>query len=326
MYLRLFFGFLVTCALALGVLPAMSSAQSSLSQTTNVHLSIEPNFPAPESSAVVSLEAYTIDTTGATISWFIDGKEQVGYKNERSIPIDVPELGKKMAVTAKIARTGQPTFSPSLDIVPTSIDIILETDSFVPSFYKGRALPSGESTVRAIAVVNSAKAKPASAYSYLWEQNGAPFFGGPVTGKSEITLTMPRYEGDYLSVTAFDENGRAAGKRSISLTPVAPEIHFYEESLLRGLSRKALGNPYTLIGEESTIHALPYYMNTDLTTATTDFEWRLNGKRVETGNESPNAISLRSTGGAGRALLELKAITRTTIPQYLQGGLTILFN
>lgn len=289
-------------------------------------LILTPEFPAPRSEVLIKLDAYTFDTSGATIQWYVNTVELIEYRNARNITLTVGELGEAQTVTAHITRTDSPSISATAEIIPSGIDLVIESMSYVPLFYKGRALPSTESTIRAIAIPHIQDKNKNPLYTYTWEYNGSVLLGGPVVGKSDITLAMPRYTGNVLSVTVRDEGGHIFGKRSVQLEPISPEFLFYEENPLRGLGQRALLSPHALTGEETTIHGMPYYMNTDLTPNTTAFEWRIDGSLVQSDGTDPNLITLRRMGGQGSALIELKALTKADIPQYLKKSFSVLFN
>ena len=131
-----------------------SHAQSFLGQTDPVQLIPNPEFPTPKSQITISLNDYSVETTGANITWYVNNIEDASFRNERSISITTGALGEKTTVRVVLTRSNAPALSSSITIVPTVVDIVLEANTYVPNFYKGRALPSTESRVRAIAVVH----------------------------------------------------------------------------------------------------------------------------------------------------------------------------
>jgi hypothetical protein len=288
-------------------------------------LRVEPSFPQPGSTVTVSLDAYTMDTTGATVSWSVNGLEKTGDKNNRSIEITVGDVGEIVEVTARVIFTNGFSYSPTVTVVPTQTDLIIESSTYVPPFYKGRALPSGNTHIRAVAIPHLKNPVPLQDLTYEWKQGDTVLFGGPIKGKYAADIVVSRYEGDTLSVTVTDGTKKSVGKKTIFLTPSEPELHFYEENPLRGLSHKAIRSSLTLIGDETTVHAEPFFMATDLTKESSEFNWAINGESVETNPPKSHTITLRRTGGEGSATIETQVMTLTTIPQYVKGGFTIMF-
>lgn len=300
-------------------------AQFMPNSTQTISLVPSPQFPPPLSTVEVSLDSYSINTTGSRIIWFVDGVEMTENANARSISVATGPIGTKTSVRAVVQLGGASSLSTSLTIVPTEVDIILETDTYVPSFYKGRALPSSGVLVRAIAVLHTRESVDPSTYTYTWSYNGSVLFGGPIRGKQVAEFTMPQYESDRLMVLVTNGKGEAVGRKVVVLSPADPELHFYEESPLRGMSRKAIRGDLLLIGDETTIRGEPYFMDMSPQDRSTTFEWSMDGSTIQNDSAIPNAITLRRTGGGGSAFLGLRILTGDTVPQYVEDGFTITF-
>lgn len=305
--------------------PSFAHAQVGAGSAPTAELVVEPDFPEPESSVTVSLSAYSMNTTAANITWTVDGVAVAGSQNARSITLQTGKIGKKTTVTAAVRLPGGTQFTVRKDIVPSSVDIIIESSTYVPSFYRGRALPSSESAVRVIAVPILGTAVNPSDLTYRWEYGGSVLLDGPVKGKQSVTVLVSSYSGGYIQVTVFDKNGWAVASRAISLEETPPELHFYEENPLRGLSQLALTDSFSLIGDETVIHGEPYFMNTNLGSRSVTFNWKIDGSSTLTNNADPHTITLRRTGGSGKAEIGLRALTTTKIPQYVDGGFMINF-
>jgi hypothetical protein len=306
------------------VLPT-ENTHAQLSEGQPIGLSVEPQYPSPHSSVIISLEAYSMDTTGATIRWYIDKVEQVSARNERGIEVQTKALGQKQVVTAEITLPNNFTFNVTRDIIPSEVDIILESSAYTPAFYKGRALPGGNSIVRVIAIPHTTSNSPANAFTYEWKQGETVLFGGPVKGKYTADVLMSRYDDDYITVRVTNSTGAIVGGKAILLKPVEPELHFYEENPLRGLSSRAITDSLYLIGEETTIHAEPFYMATDLSRRTINFEWQINGGEATPGEDSHTITLRRTNEGGGSVRIDVTALTTTAIPQYVQRGMSIIF-
>jgi hypothetical protein len=269
----------------------------------------------------VSLEDYSIDTLGAIIQWYVDGEELKDRKNERSIAVLSKALGEKTDVRVVVSRPNSPQLSQSVSIVPAAVDLILEADTYVPYFYQGRALPSGDSSVKAIAVVNDGSGKKAP-YSYKWAEGSTVLFGGPLKGKNAVNMTLSRYDNKTLSVEVFDSKGASVGRKAIVLRASEPELLFYEESPLRGLSERSIASPFVSFGDQVTLYGEPYYLNAQMSDA--DSYWSIDGQQ-QGASEIPNAITLEKTGSGGSALIKFTAITKGLVPQFLEDSFKIVF-
>lgn len=293
---------------------------------TDASLTLNPSNPLPNSEVTVSLNAYSVDTTGATISWFIDGVEQQQSRNLRSITVDTGDIGTSKTIRTTVTPQGGFGMTLTRTITPASVDIIVEADTYVPSFYKGRALPTSGAPIRIIAIPHTRSGEAAGTYTYKWELGNKVLFGGPLKGRNVVETTMPQYNDETLIVTVFDGSSNVVAKGVRSLSIADPEILFYEDNPLRGTSRRAVTDTYTLIGDEVTVKAEPYFMNTVAALdGTILYEWSVNNRRIGNPSDDPRAITLRKSGGAGSALVDLMARNTKDLLQFTRGNFSIFF-
>lgn len=317
-------GILTLCCM-LFLIPNISSAQSFIGGSNDIQLTTDTQFPEPNTSVQISLNDYTVETVGATIQWYVDGVEKTESRNDRSITVTTGGVGVKTTLRAVVSRTNGPQLSASLSIIPNIIDIILETNTYIPSFYKGKALPSEESPLRAIAVVHDNSSTPDNSYVYKWSIGTTVLSGGPLKGKNVLEFTPPRYTSGGLTVEVFDTSGTPLGKKTIPLSRVAPELHFYEHNPLRGLYEREITSPHALIGDETTIYGEPFFINTQALERDANFEWEIDGTDTSSDPGQPNTITLRHVGGVGNAQIDLRVLTKSKIPQLLGGSFQLLF-
>lgn len=300
-------------------------AQTSAIGSNGVEIISKPEFPGANSVVEVSLDDYSLNTSGATILWYSNGIELTKFRNARSAILQTGDIGKKLTVQVALTRDNGLPLTAKLDIIPTKVDIVLEANTYIPSFYKGRALPSSKSTVRAIAVVHDGTQTSDTEYTYTWSLDEQVLLGGPIKGKNILTFTMPHYEDKRLIVEVFNTDGVIVGRQSLVLNASTPELHFYEQSPLRGLFHKEITTPFTLIGDETTIYGEPYFMNTEINNSATQFSWEINGESVASDAISPNAVTLSHVGGGGNGQISLKVVNRERIPQFIEKTFQILF-
>ncbi len=311
--------------LLLALIGSLGNTAHAQSVAGAVGLKVDPSFPEPESVAKVTLDAYTLRTDGATIRWYVNDVEQVAYLNERSIEIRVGEIGETVVVVAKVTRVEGGAFTVKRAITPIGVDVVIEAETYVPPFYRGRALGGAQSDIRIIAIPQVGKNVNPANLSYRWQTTDGLLFGGPIKGKQAITLTVSPFTGNFVTVTILDENGDAIGSKRIPYGSVNSELYFYEENPLRGLNEIAIKESLPLVGDETTIHGEPYYLSKDTTAPFMDFEWRINGTVVENTNQDQHTITLRKSGNSGSAQIGFQALAKTTLPRYVKNSFNISF-
>lgn len=304
-------------------LPFSLSAQFGIAERS-ASLTVTPNTPLPESPVTVGLSAYAIDQNGATIRWYVNGVEEIDARDMREITIMTGTLGNNTSVRAVLTPQNGVPISVTRVIEPSALDIIIEADTYVPDFYKGRTLPTPGSDVRVIAVPHLSS--PRSDLYYTWTINREVLGGGPIKGQDVVTFTMPRIGNPLLSVKVSDANGTVLASRILELEAAAPEIHFYEENELRGSQGISIDDAYTLENEEITIIGEPYFVSSALLKNNEAIEWRIDGTMIENPQNNKQRLTLRKTGGAGSAMVEFQIKSREALQQRGVGSFRIFFD
>lgn len=287
-----------------------------------IHLTASPSHPAPQTEVTFSLDDYSTNTLGYDIMWSVNRVEVQAARNERSLTIQSGDLGEEKVIAATLTKPGAPTISTTYTIKPVSIDIIIEADTYVPSFYNGRALPSAEASVRAIAVVQDGKGISWNTYSYRWRLGETILSAGAVKGKYAVDIIVPRLPGSALSVEVYDLSGNMLGRESISLGTVSPFILLYEHSPLRGLMQKSLSTLTQDVQVPTTIYAEPYFLKIPRISAdNVVMEWQQNNIPVTKSPSTINAFVIQPT--PGESTLRATLTTKDTRPQQVQETIVV---
>lgn len=293
----------------------------------SISLESEPSSPGPQTVTKVSLNDYSVNALGASITWYIDGVEQSTLRNERSITFTTKDLGKSTSVRVVLTRENAPSLTHTRVFSPATIHLIQEADSYTPIFYEGKALPSRNTAIRIVALVHDGTNDSQTSYTYKWSENNKVLFGGPMKGKYAIDYTMPQFDNKLLLVEVFNTEGAMIGRASKMLRAVEPEIYFYEENELRGLTERALGDSLRLSQEETTVYGEPYYLNTTIDPSNSDITWSINNTKTTSNTGDNNGITLTSTGVAGTASIEMTILTKATkIPQLVRKTFSAVFS
>ncbi|MFA6278992.1 MAG: hypothetical protein WCS97_02570 [Candidatus Paceibacterota bacterium] len=286
-------------------LPLAASAQA-IGSMDAFTVTVDPQYPAPQSQAALSAVSSTLDLTGATMVVLVAGKEI--YRGNVQ-PIAIP-LGKAGSVTAVVVTmlAGGTSYSQTLSIQPQDVVLIAEPISSSPPLYPGKSLVPLEGDVRVVAMASLRDAKgkvvDPSTYSYAWTVDGAQIARASGIGKDTILVASPlQYRSRSVSVAVAGPGGSLVGGAALSLTPSEPLVRIYENDPLLGIRyERALPGSYSITDTEKTLYAAPFSFPT--TGGVPFLEWFLNGSTAQTGS----SITLRPTGsGEGSASLSLTA-------------------
>lgn len=165
------------------------------------------------------------------------------------------------------------------------VDLVVESESYVPNFYLGRAEPTTGNKLRLVAIPLNANP---NAFTYRWSIGGRKL---PQNGPT-ITITAPIGDSVLVSLSVIDKNGRLWAERNEIIAIAKPEIIFYEENILRGNKSLAIGNEYLMVGNENTIYAEPFFFGTP-TASSLKAEWTINSQLIEYGANSWQRLNLK---------------------------------
>src|SRR3990167_3192742 len=173
---KFLFSFLITIFIISGaVLPFKANAASPSSISVNV----VPENPAPNENTSITLSSYANNLDSVLISWSVNGKSVLSGIGKKSFSVNAGAAGSETSVVATISLPDG-AIDTRIIIRPAVMVLLWQAnDSYVPPFYKGRALPTPDSEVKVVAMpeiksgsgfVDSKKMTP------IWEQFGNRLF------------------------------------------------------------------------------------------------------------------------------------------------------
>ncbi len=303
------------------ILPFAVSAQTfSAIKESDVVVKLSPQIPGPNESVTITLQSYAIDLNKANISWTVNGKltpsTEVGGK---SIKITTGGVGSTISVVAEIKGTGFENITKNILIRPAEIDLLWEVkDSYVPPFYKGKALPSSESTIKVVAIPNIKTASgtklKSTDFVFNWKRNFDSVQASSGYGKDSFEFKHSYFnKTENISLVVSGVSLPTGADSQLSLTPGSPKILFYEQSPLYGTQyQKELGQLFTMNTDETSIVAEPYFFSPkNVIYSDVQFKWNVNGASVS--NQSPkNVLPVRKggTGGSSKLTITVESITK----------------
>jgi hypothetical protein len=306
------------------VVPVSTFAQTQAELDANaLQVSVSPSYPQAGEDYTVTLQSYTLQKTN--LQWFINGKEDASSKNKNSITQTAGNTGSKTTIIARVTLSDGTRVEKKVTIQPTRIDLHIRGNSIVPPFYKGRSLPSSGNSIDVRALVFTGQNVPASNYLYLWKLNGKIQNGGAVKGNTLFSFIPSLEKNVVVSLEVQDGSGRVIAQKSQSMEIVQPELYFYEQNPLRGLSSIALSDPYIFVGDEITIRAEGYFMNTSLQGRDILREWKIGNKVVHNAQDDPQEITIRKEGNTGSSKLSFHIRNLQQLLQGVEKSMTLKF-
>lgn len=251
-------------------------------RSTDIGLSVSPQYPEPGESAEVSISSYSIDLSKTYVSWWINNNEVSRGVGKTSISFTMGNIGTSTTVTANIDTVDGQSLSKSITLLSSGIDILWEaTDSYVPPFYKGKALGTRESEFKVVAipqVVVRGQKVSNNNLSYTWRKdgNGQPKSSG--WGKSYFVFSNSFLDANnQVSVEVSDVNGTKIGEGETTITTSTPKIVFYENNPNTG-NLKALSSNTKISKDGISIYAMPYFFSKKAFNSGLEYRWFVGGQ------------------------------------------------
>ena len=237
--MRAFFSTIITLFLFLGFVTSTAHAESLFTSTrsSDISVNLTPENPGPFQDVSISLQSYIVDLDKASINWIVDGKPSPSGTGNKTLRITTGGTGTTTSVIVEITINGTDTIKKNIVIQPAEIDLLWQAiDSYVPPFYKGKALPSSESRIKIVALPQvkiGGKNYRTNDFTYSWSRSYAVSL--PDSGFAKNTFVYKNSyinDSDTVSVVAEAVGSSASARSEITLKPGSPKILFYENNPL----------------------------------------------------------------------------------------------
>lgn len=258
------FKYLIICLVLAGIslLAFSASAQTSPS---SIYVDIVPPNPAPNENVTVTLSSYGSNLDSVLITWFVSGKKNSSGVGMKSFSIQAPNAGSETTIRALIDLPDG-DIEKNIIIRPNILTLLWQaTDSYIPPFYKGKALPTADSEIKVVAmpeIRRSGATVNARDLLYYWKLNYTNDGSGSGYGKNHFTYINDYLEvSDNVAVSVSTIDGQYSGEANINIAPTLPQISFYENHSDLGIIwDKALKDGHRIIGNKIIV-AEPYFLS-----------------------------------------------------------------
>lgn len=294
-------------------------------------ISASPEYPKEFQSTLITIDSFSTDLDRGRVIWKENGvvvADEVGLK-ERSFTAPKNGLSKKIGI--EVITTKGFRLSKEYTLAPQAIDVLWEApDSYVPPFYRGKALPGEEAVIRAVAIPNfTSGGNPVdrSRTVFNWSQNNTQAEESSGYGKSSFVFKLnPLKNVNRLQVTAGPLSAPAQVEETLNISPFEPQILFYESSPLLGtLYSKAFQTGLRLITNEVTLVAEPYsFSGSSKIKSSLEYSWSLNGVLAGTPVD-PTRLTLRKPEGSGKSVVSLNISHPQKILQEGSKSISIIY-
>lgn len=299
---------------------------------TAVLITYEPAHPGSGDTVRLKAQSSVLDLEKANVVWRANGKKIAEGAGVDSTSTTVGALGTATEIEVSVAAQDEIVASALVTIVPTELDLLVDSDAYAPPFYRGRAPASAGTNLRLQAI--PLFKQPGGPYvtntniDFTWRKNGEVIGSASGRGKSSAIIPVQHLFGtDRISVEARSIGGLLVNETSFVFSPAQPILTLYQNHPLLGiLYHQALGTATFIPDSEMTFVAVPYFAQAERAEdAALTYAWRVNGRTIPS-ETNQNSITINAENSRGVALLNLELTHATNYYLDAKGSWNITFS
>ncbi|MEK9181669.1 MAG: hypothetical protein AAB786_01485 [Patescibacteria group bacterium] len=319
MKFRLLSLYLVVILSVFGIIFSFSLNKIRAASSSSVLVNIAPENPAPHEDVTIDLSSYANNLDSVSILWSLNGRNVLSGIGKKSFSLTAPAAGEEAIITANISFPDG-NLEKRIIIRPSVMVLLSQaTDSFVPPFYRGKAMPTADSEIKIVAMPEiSALGSPESLrrslvdpknMTYAWKKDYTNNQEASGYGKNFFIYTNDYLEdSNTVSVVASTVDQKYSSEANIEVGVAEPKIVFYKnDNALGTIWERALSDSYRMENADMIVEAAPYFISPkELLHPYLIWTWSINDTAVPVPDFKKNFMPLRiQSGTSGTAKLRL---------------------
>ncbi|MEK7576911.1 MAG: hypothetical protein AAB482_04445 [Patescibacteria group bacterium] len=287
---------------------------------------------APGSTVQAVIASFSTNLQKARIAWYFNGKLVSSGLGNASYLFTLGSLGSTNSIKISVtAETGEHREITKI-IYPSNIRLIWSADTYIPTWYQGKALPSGGSRITIFAMpsfyIGGSALNPANLI-YGWSINSTtPTADSNISGvgKNSFSLDLSDVVSTSYTITVFvqDNLKRIVSQNSIKISGIRPSVEMYSTDPLYGVKEWLTGKKsFMKNGDAVSLIAEPFYAPLN-DFANLQYSWRINNAKIGNSNSTERKLMFTTEpGSTGSQTIGVSYQSPTNIVQQGRGSATI---
>ena len=298
--------------IVLGAVFTPFTFRASAATESSILASILPENPAPNENTTITLSSYANNLDNVLISWSVNGQKSFSGIGKKFFSVNAPAAGSEMSVVAIISLPEGATDIET--IIRPAVTVLLwqANDSYVPPFYKGKAMPTPESEVKVVAmpeIKSGSQAVDPKNMVYAWKKDYSNDQEASGYGKNYFVFLNDYLDSsNNISVTASTVDQKYSSGADIEVGTTQPKVLFYRHDTDLGtIWEQALGNGHKILGD-TIIEAAPYFVSPkNLRVPFLTWNWFINDNPVSISGFRKNLMPVTVEAGvSGTSKIKLE--------------------
>ncbi len=266
--------------------------------SSDIQFRVIPKYPGPYETVRIEAQSFSFDVKTTPFVWFINGRKDESGIAKTIITAKTGPIGTPLRVTVQATpRSSTRHYEQTLTIWPAHVDLLWQTNTYTPPWYRGKALPVSGAllTIIALPTLSSAEGaiEPQEAF-YDWHVDNTPLSRESGMGKNTLQYRIPSNErlDKIIRVSVYNKDKTVKMEKRITIPIQQPRIIFYELDPLRGPRiQHMIGNEYAMASaSETQIIAEPFFSS--IPAAQLSYEWTIGNESLDPG-ETPRVLTYR---------------------------------
>lgn len=307
-----------------------ASAQLRELTTGSIEVTLIPENPSEYETVQASIVSYMTDLDSAGIVWEVNGKTVKSGIGQKVVNFKVGGIGEETNLKIDIQTKEGESITKTIKISPSSVDLIWQSNSYVPPFYKGKTMFAHQDSVTVIAIphMTSNKEFDPTSYIYKWTQNGVALQSLSGYGKNTITI-----QGSIISrpikikVEVSSPYSYSTAYGYTTITPIDPFVLLYNKSPLYGIQfQRSIYGVNQMSSPEMTVVAEPMFFDVRYAkSANIAYKWFINGNPVNNDLTDSTQVFRPKEGTSGTSEITVKVEHIDKILQYATSKFSLGF-
>lgn len=261
-------------------------------------LSATPSSPNPQEKFTVKAQIPSADANATGFSWTVSGRARsdLSGRGKHTIELTAGEAGSAIRIDVRATPPGGDTETASLIVYVSDLTLVWSADTYIPKWYKGKALPSPNSEITVIALpkisIGGSLIRPENLI-YQWSiDNTQRALSG--VGANVFRFKAGSFEGNlhWVRVTVEDTQKRIRKTGELLIAPRSPRAVIYASSPLGGIEQRAAISTLSAIKDAVVDLVVEPFFFAGKSKGNFSFSWRIAGVTTEGAPENPHILSV----------------------------------
>lgn len=281
------------------------------------NVKLTPETPAPSQEVTAEVISNAINANSVPITWILNGKTTLQGIGKKTFTFTTSKAGVLTSLRVEVTTGEFGVVSKDIEIQPSDVDILWETDTYTPPFYRGKALPSSQSFIKMIGIPHfglQGREVDSSDLIYRWKKTYVPNPNDAGRGKNVYIFRGGyTFNDDIIETTVSTADGSISFGIKTKVPIREPKVILYEDKPTEGVRyENALMKSLVMRNKEVVLRAEPFFFSVkDADHNDAIFTWSIDGKKYDSSLGKKSEFTLRKPGsGSGSVGVSVKIENR----------------